>query len=245
MHYTEFCKAQTKHQRPPLGDDDFYHGLNQIALSYPTVLAEIEQMSIKHIPNVYQTIQRCIDTLLSCIGMLIGIIPFLAIAIAIKIDSRGPVFYRQKRVGKGGTVFQMIKFRTMRQDAERLVGAVWSVQADPRVTRVGAFLRKTRLDEMPQLFNILMGEMAFVGPRPERPEFVYQFTQYMPAFDRRHDVKPGIAGIAQLKNGYDTSSQSIYRKLRWDAQYLRKKCLTTDYRILYRTVMAVLRGKAK
>ena len=221
------------------------HGLNQIALSYPTVLAEIEQMSIKHIPSVYQTIQRCIDTLLSCIGMLIGIIPFLAIAIAIKIDSRGPVFYRQKQVGKGGTVFQTIKFRTMRQDTECLVGAVWSVQADPRVTRVGAFLRKTRLDEMPQLFNILMGEMAFVGPRPERPKLVCQFTKYMPAFDRRHDVKHGIAGIVQLKNGYDTSSQSIYRKLRWDAQYLRNKCLTTDYRILYRTVMAVLRGKAK
>ena len=170
-------------------------------------------------------------------------IPFLAIAIAIKIDSPCPIFYRQKRVGRGGSVFQMIKFRTMRHDAESATGAVWSADPDPRVTRVGAFLRELRLDELPQLLNIFKGEMTFVGPRPERPEFVYLFVQYMPAFDRRHDVKPGIAGMAQLMNSYDYSAKSIYRKLRWDAQYMRKKCLSTDFCILYRTVIAVLKGE--
>ena len=245
MHYTEHCKAQgipSIYRRSPLGDDDFYYTLNEIAEHRSTVLADIEQMSVKKLSKLYEGMQRCLDILLSSLGIVIGAIPFLVIAVGIKIDSAGPVFYRQRRVGRGGKVFQMIKFRTMRRDAERMTGAVWSAAHDPRVTRVGAFLREVRLDEIPQLFNILKGQMTFVGPRPERPEFVYQFTQYMPAFDRRHDVKPGIAGLAQMMNGYDNSAKSIYRKLRWDAQYLRKRCLMTDFFILFRTVVVVLRG---
>ena len=105
---------------------------------------------------------------------------------------------------------------------------------------LGILLRKLRLDEVPQLFNILNGDMTLVGPRLERPELVYQFTQYMPAFDRRHDVKPGIA---QIVNGYDSSSQSVYRKLRWDSLYIRKKCLMVDFCVLYRTILAVLKGQ--
>ena len=242
MHFTEYCKAQHLHQGAPTEANEFYQGLNQIAKNRCTVLADIQQMSVNPIPKFYEGVQRCLDILLSCLGLVIGAIPFLAIAIAIKVDSRGSVFYRQKRVGKGGKVFQMIKFRTMRQDAESKSGAVWSGDNDPRVTGVGAFLRKVRLDEMPQLLNILKGEMTFVGPRPERPEFVYRFIQYLPAFDRRHDVKPGIAGLAQMMNGYDNSSDSVYRKLRWDAEYMRRKCLVTDFFIFYRTVMAVVKG---
>ena len=242
MHYTEYCQAQSRHQGAPLENHDFYQEFNQLVKNRSTVLADIQQVSVNSIPKYFEVVQRCFDVLLSCLGLVIGAIPFLTIAIAIKIDSAGAVFYRQKRVGKGGKVFQMIKFRTMRQDAERMTGAVWSGDNDPRVTRVGAFLRKVRLDEMPQLFNILKGQMTFVGPRPERPEFVYQFIQYMPAFDRRHDVKPGIAGLAQMMNGYDNSSHSIYRKLRWDAEYMRRKCLMMDFFIFYRTVRAVLKG---
>ena len=140
-------------------------------------------------------------------------------------------------------MFHMLKFRTMKPDAEQMTGPVWATKHDPRFTRVGAVLRRVRLDEIPQLFNILKGEMTFVGPRPERPEFVYWFIKCMPAFGRRHDVKPGIAGFAQLKSGYDNSAMSVYRKVRWDAQYLRKKGLTKDFWILYRAVIAVLRGQ--
>ena len=242
MHYTEYCKAQGIHQDTPLALYDFHQGLKQISMDYPSVLAEIERMTPRRLSNLYEVMQRCLDILLGFVGILINAIPFLVIAIAIKIDSPGPVLYRQKRVGKGGKVFQMIKFRTMRQDAEHTTGPVWAAKHDPRVTRVGVFLRRMRLDEMPQLLNILKGDMTFVGPRPERPEFVYLFTEHIPAFDRRHDVKPGIAGIAQLMNGYDSSTKSIYRKLRWDAQYMQKKCMKTDIDILLRTIVAVLRG---
>jgi lipopolysaccharide/colanic/teichoic acid biosynthesis glycosyltransferase len=184
-----------------------------------------------------------LDILLSSVGILVCAIPFLVIAIAIKLDSPGRVFYRQARVGKGGEVFQIIKFRTMSDNAERGTGPVWAAVKDPRLTRVGAFLRGMRLDELPNLFNVLKGDMGLVGPRPERPEFVYWFIQYMSAFDRRHDVKPGITGLAQLKNGYDTSAASVYRKLRWDVEYIKRKCLSLDLWIIYCTVFAVLRGK--
>jgi lipopolysaccharide/colanic/teichoic acid biosynthesis glycosyltransferase len=189
--------------------------------------------------------QRVADIFLSGLGLITGAIPFLVIAIAIKIDSAGPVLYRQARVGKGGKVFQMFKFRTMYNDAERMTGPVWAAAQDPRSTRVGALLRRLRLDELPQLFNILMGDMTFVGPRPERPEFVYHFIRYMPAFDRRHEVKPGVTGLAQMKNGYDDSAMSIYKKIRWDMQYLKKRCMTMDLYVLRRTVVLVLKGEIK
>jgi len=243
MHYEEYCKARGVHQASPFATRDFYQELNRIAESRATVLADIDQMTTKKLSALYEVVQRCVDILLSCLGMLVGALPFFVIAVAIKIDSRGPVFYRQARVGKGGQVFQMVKFRTMLHNAEQVTGPVWAMNPDPRATRVGTFLRKVKLDELPQLFNILKGEMGFVGPRPERPEFVYRFVQDMPAFDRRHEVKPGIAGFAQLMSGYDNSAESIYRKLRWDVRYIQKKSLKTDFCVLCRTVIAVLRGK--
>ena len=243
MHYVEYCKAHGVPQTSPSATDDFYEEFNQIAMNRPTVLANIEQMPIKKLSKFHEATRRCVDVLLSCLGILFAAIPVLAIAIAIKIDSPGPVFYRQTRVGKRGRVFQIVKFRTMWHNAESTTGPVWTTTEDPRLTYVGTFLRKVRLDELPQLLNILKGDMAFVGPRPERPEFVYWFTRYMPAFDRRHDVTPGLTGFAQLRNGYDTSAYSVYRKLRWDTQYMRRRGLTKDLGVIYRTVIAVLKGE--
>ena len=242
MHYIEYCEARGIQNRSPLGTTDFYAQLEAIARNRSAVLADIENAPVRQVSRTYGAIQRLLDVCLSCLGLIVGSIPFLIIAIAVKIDSSGPILYRQARVGRHGSVFRMLKFRTMRCDAEQTTGPIWATALDPRLTRVGSFLRRFRLDEMPQLFNILIGDMTFVGPRPERPEFVYQFARYMPAFNRRHEVKPGIAGIAQMMNGYDTSAISVYRKIRWDMQYLKKRCLTTDLCILYRTVIGVLRG---
>ena len=207
MHYTEYCKARGIHQASPFATYDFYKKLHQIAISRSAALADIEQMSIKKLSKLYEFVQRCLDILLSCMGTFIGVIPSLVIAIAIKIDSPGPVFYRQTRVGKSGKIFQMIKFRTMCHNAESMTGPVWTATQDARLTRVGPFLRKARLDELPQLFNILKGEMTFVGPRPERPEFVYWFIRYLPAFDRRH-VRFGperLRFLKLLRSAYDIS----------------------------------------
>jgi len=243
MRYEEYCKARSIHQSSPLVDRNFYRELYHIAVSRAAVLNDIVCLPLPANSRGRAIAERCFDLLLSSFGLLVCAIPFLVIAIAIKMDSPGRVFYRQARVGKEGQVFYIIKFRTMTADAERGTGPIWAAAGDPRLTRVGAFLRKFRLDEMPNLFNILKGEMRLVGPRPERPEFVYSFTRYLPAFSRRHDVKPGIAGLAQLMNGYDTSAASVYRKLRWDVQYIKRSSLGTDVWILYRTVLAVLQGR--
>ena len=243
MYYEEYCKARYVYQSSPLVDCDFYQDLYRIAMSRRFVLKGIEYMPFEKSSVWGAALERGLDILLSSLGILVCAIPFLVIAIAIKLDSPGRVFYRQARVGKGGEVFQIIKFRTMSDNAERGTGPVWAAVKDPRLTHVGAFLRGMRLDELPNLFNILKGDMRLVGPRPERPEFVFWFIQYMSAFNRRHDVKPGLAGLAQLKNGYDTSAASVYRKLRWDVEYIKRKCLSLDLWIIYRTVFAVLRGK--
>ena len=243
MHYEEYCKEKQIRPISPVANRDFYQDLSEIAMKRTRVLADIENIALKGCGWSQQICIRGLDILLSCVGIIVCAIPFMIIGIAIKLDSPGPVFFRQTRVGKHGKIFQMIKFRTMCQGAESHTGPVWSIKNDPRRTRVGAFLRETKLDELPQLFNILMGSMSFVGPRPERPEFVYWFVRYMPAFDRRHDVKPGLTGLAQLMSGYDDSAASVYRKLRWDAQYLRKKCLMLDLWLIYRTLKAVYKGK--
>jgi len=243
MGYEAYCKAWDVHLTSPLSNDDFYQSLDKIAIRRSAVLAEIERMPIKNLSKLDGIISRGMDLLLCSVGLLVLAIPFLITSIVIKLSSPGPIFYRQARVGKGGRVFQIIKFRTMYNDAERGTGPIWAVTNDSRRTTVGAFLKQTRLDELPNLFNILKGEMAFVGPRPERPEFVYQFVQYIPAFNRRHEVTPGLTGLAQLRNGYDDSALSVYKKLRWDANYMKRKCLRLDLQILYHTGIAVLQGK--
>jgi sugar transferase (PEP-CTERM system associated) len=165
------------------------------------------------------------------------------IALAIKLSSPGPILYRQKRVGRGGLIFDCYKFRTMRPDAEAESGPTWASDDDPRITRLGSFLRRTRLDEIPQLWNVLRGDMAFVGPRPERPEFVEKLSQQIPYYSLRHMTRPGITGWAQINYGYGSSVEEAKEKLKYDLYYIRNACITLDLLIAFDTLRAVLVGR--
>jgi lipopolysaccharide/colanic/teichoic acid biosynthesis glycosyltransferase len=164
------------------------------------------------------------------------------VAIAVKLDSKGPVLYSQTRVGRMSRNFQVLKFRSMRTDAESANGAQWAAENDPRVTRLGQILRKYRLDELPQFINVIRGDMSFVGPRPERPEFVQDLRKTIPYYDERHTVRPGITGWAQVQYKYGASVEDAYNKLEYDLFYLKSLSLTFDLAILFRTVRIVLGG---
>jgi lipopolysaccharide/colanic/teichoic acid biosynthesis glycosyltransferase len=164
----------------------------------------------------------------------------LLAAIAIKLDSRGPVFYRQERLGQHNRPFMVIKFRSMRTDAEKDGKPRWAAVHDDRVTRVGHFIRRTRIDELPQLFNVLKGEMSMVGPRPERAYFVEQLTQQIPFFAVRHSVKPGITGWAQVNCPYGASVEDARLKLSYDLYYVCRRSVFLDLLILIATVRVVL-----
>ncbi len=194
-------------------------------------------------------VKRLMDIVLSTLGLFTGL-PFFALAaMAIKLDTPGDIFFRQERVGLDGREIRMVKFRTMRQDAEKDSGPVWAKEEDDRITRVGRLLRKTRMDEIPQLFNVFRGEMSLVGPRPERPFFVSQLDGAIPYYDERIiSVKPGITGLAQINEGYDTSIDSVKMKLLYDHAYGAsltrfRSFLAMDLYIIGRTVMIVLTGK--
>ena len=220
-------------------------------------------------------VNRIVKRSLDIIGASVGIIlctPFwIMVPIAIRLDSRGPVFYTQTRVGinrrrksrrcfplvqqhdrRGnerrrvnymGKPFQVIKFRTMVQDAEKLSGPVWATKDDSRITKLGRFLRKTRLDEIPQFVNVLKGDMSLVGPRPERPTFVRELSTQVADYSGRLDVKPGLTGLAQIENGYDSSVDSVANKVHFDLQYIRNWSLWYDIKIMFRTVVVVFTGK--
>jgi exopolysaccharide biosynthesis polyprenyl glycosylphosphotransferase len=184
----------------------------------------------------------CFDVILALL-LLIAAAPMLAvIAVAIKIDSAGPLFFRQVRVGLHGKTFVIYKFRSMRQDAEVETGPVWAVEQDPRVTTVGRLLRKFRLDEIPQLFNVLRGEMSLVGPRPERPYFVDQIERQIPLYGLRHYLKPGITGLAQVMHPYGGSIEDAHEKLQYEFYYAKHQSLLRDAEILLKTVKVVLCG---
>jgi lipopolysaccharide/colanic/teichoic acid biosynthesis glycosyltransferase len=165
---------------------------------------------------------------------------FLLIALLVKLDSPGPVFYRQWRVGRQGRVFRIWKFRSMRNDAESQSGPVWAKKDDPRATRVGSMLRKSHLDELPQLFNGVLGQMSLIGPRPERPEMVATLRDRIAGYERRLEVKPGITGLAQVKHRYDTTLKDVRDKIRYDAIYIRKACLLLDMKIAAVTIRKML-----
>jgi exopolysaccharide biosynthesis polyprenyl glycosylphosphotransferase len=185
-------------------------------------------------------LRRAIDLALG-VTLLVATFPLLVLAaIAIKLDSPGPVFYRQERVGQGGRTYTLFKFRSMRQDAEAGGKPVWATQQDARVTRVGRFLRLTRIDEIPQVFNVLKGDMAFVGPRPERPGFVGKLAAVIPHYDDRHTVKPGITGWAQVNYPYGASVEDARQKLAYDLYYVRRRSLFLDLLIIMATVRVVL-----
>ncbi|MBN1434915.1 sugar transferase [Candidatus Fermentibacterales bacterium] len=187
-------------------------------------------------------IKTTADYVLSLVFLLLGLPLLLLVALAIRLDSRGPVFYRQERVGKGGRVFRVFKFRSMVRDAERKSGPVWAGRDDPRVTRIGRILRKTRIDEMPQFLNVIRGEMSIVGPRPERPSFVAELASVYPFYPKRLTVKPGITGWAQVKRGYDTSMEDVAEKLKLDFYYMENQSLFLDLEILLRTIRVILTG---
>lgn len=167
----------------------------------------------------------------------------LMVALAVRLDSRGPVLYRQLRVGWKGDTFEILKFRSMRMDAETLKGAQWATVNDPRVTRIGKFLRKFRLDELPQFINVIRGDMSFVGPRPERPSFVAALRDEIPYYDERHSVRPGLTGWAQVQYPYGASVDDAYRKLEYDLFYLKNMSLFFDCAIIFQTIRIVLAGE--
>jgi sugar transferase (PEP-CTERM system associated) len=191
-----------------------------------------------------QIIERTFDILTSVLLLLPALPLMLMAAIAIRLEDgwNAPVFYRQLRVGRYNQTFQILKFRSMCQNAEE-EGAVWALPRDPRITKVGACLRKTRIDELPQLINVLRGDMSFVGPRPERPEFVDALSQSIPYYRSRHAVKPGITGWAQLCYPYGASEQDALEKLQYDLFYVKHRSLILDFAIVLQTVEVVLWGK--
>jgi len=188
-------------------------------------------------------LRRVLSFLLSIICLLV-VSPLLpVIALLIKLTSRGPVLYRQRRVGRNATIFACYKFRTMREDAEADVGPTWAGDDDPRVTSVGRWLRRMRLDEVPQLWNVLRGEMAFVGPRPERPEFVEWLAREIPYYHLRHIVRPGITGWAQVRYQYGASLEEAREKLKYDLYYIKNLSLSLDLFILSESAKIVLLGR--
>jgi exopolysaccharide biosynthesis polyprenyl glycosylphosphotransferase len=180
------------------------------------------------------------DVAVAGLGVLLVSPLMPVLALLIKLDSPGPIFFRQVRVGQGDKEFTLIKFRSMRQDAESATGAVWAEQDDARVTRLGRLLRKYRLDEIPQLFNVLHGDMSLVGPRPERPEFVAKLAEMIPYYSERHFVKPGVTGWAQVCYPYGASVQDAIEKLRYDLYYVKNLSIFFDIRIMLRTIAVIL-----
>jgi len=193
-------------------------------------------------PEWEKKAKRLLDILVSFLILFISAPATIFTAIAIKFDSKGPILFKQERAGKNGKVFDVYKFRSMMHDAEKFSGPVWSTKGDPRITRVGRFIRKVRIDEIPQMINVLKGEMSLVGPRPERPYFVEKLTEEIPLYKRRLKVRPGVTGWAQVKHKYDESVEDVKTKLNFDLFYIENMSLRMDLKILFRTVFVVLFG---
>ena len=273
-HAPETSAAQRRHNSPVAWFlSEFVLGPLFLALTHTYTF--VIPRSISSTVDVRIWVQRVIKRILDIVGSSVGLVLatplFIILPILIKLDSSGPVFYSQIRVGRNrrkrarraynvavdnshrrrerrrddvlGQPFKVIKFRTMCVDAEKHSGPVWATKNDSRVTRIGGFLRRCRLDEVPQLFNVLKGEMSLVGPRPERPVFVKSLVEEVPNYRRRLTVKPGITGLAQIENGYDVSVNSVVNKIRTDLRYIDNWSLLADIRILLRTIVVVLTGK--
>ena len=223
--------------------------------------------------SLNESLKRLFDILGALVGLILTSVLFLIISILIKLDSKGPVFYTQLRVGQNqrrrsrrklaadiyterrngdrrnvnlnGRPFTIYKFRTMREDAEKKCGPVWASDNDPRITSVGRILRYLHLDELPQLINILKGDMSFVGPRPERPYFVTQFAAQIPKYNERLNIKPGLTGLAQIKCGYDQSVESVKTKLLYDLYYCQKNSFYHYMKILLLTIFRTVLNKIK
>jgi len=189
-----------------------------------------------------ELLKRVLDLFAATVGLALSAPLMLLVGLAVRFDSKGPVLYRQTRVGRMGKTFELLKFRSMRTDAEHLTGAQWATQDDPRVTRVGRFIRKYRLDELPQFINVIRGHMSFVGPRPERPYFVEELRNVIPYYDERHSVRPGITGWAQVQYPYGASVEDAFKKLEYDLFYLKNVSLVFDLAIIFQTIRIVTGG---
>jgi sugar transferase (PEP-CTERM system associated) len=188
--------------------------------------------------------KRLADVVLASLAMIAALPIMGLIAIAVRLTSKGPVFYHQRRVGRHGALFTVHKFRTMRHGAEAESGPVWASKAgDPRLTPIGGWLRRARLDELPQLVNIIRGEMSLVGPRPERPEFVSALTEQIPYYGQRHVVRPGLSGWAQIRYTYGASTEDALQKLQYDLYYIKNLSIALDLYIMFETIKTIVLRK--
>ena len=208
------------------------HGFPLIEIS-PQLMAPWEEFA-----------KRLFDLCVSGLVLAVGLPLWVVIAVAIRLDTSGPIFYRQERVGKDGRHFEIVKFRSMRADAERQ-GARWASRKDPRVTRIGRILRQLHLDEVPQVLNVLKGEMSMIGPRPERPVFVEQLSKDIPLYSRRLKVRPGVTGWAQVSQRYDETIEDVRKKVQYDLFYIENMSLRLDFKIILYTVFHVILGKGR
>ena len=221
---------------------DFYSVIGGMARTehiYGLPLIEVLPIPM---PAWQQYTKRLIDLTVALLVLVVGLPLWIGITIAVATTSKGGAIYRQNRVGRKGRTFTMYKFRTMRQDAEAQTGPVWASKDDPRYTPVGGWLRRTRLDEIPQLWNVLRGDMSLVGPRPERPYFVEKLIGKIPLYSRRHRIRPGITGWAQVMWHYDSSLEDVQQKVKFDLFYIENMSLSMDLKILLRTFQAVISG---
>lgn len=224
---------------------DFYQLVSGLSKTNQIFGMPLVEISPEPMPLWERTVKRTFDIIVSTL-VLIVTFPFLIlIGLTVRLDSPGPAIYRQKRVGRNEKPFIIYKFRTMVNDAERQSGPTWAQKDDPRVTRVGYWLRKLRLDELPQFFNVLKGDMSLVGPRPERAYFVEQFKNQIPLYTRRLRVRPGITGWAQVKWKYDSSLDDVREKTKFDLFYIENISLRMDAKILINTFITILKGKGQ
>jgi sugar transferase (PEP-CTERM system associated) len=199
-----------------------------------------------HKPRFLRSVKRLGETGLAALALLVAAPIMALVALAVKLSGPGPVLYHQTRVGEGGREFPLLKYRTMRRDAEASSGPVWAAaENDPRISRVGKLLRKSRLDELPQLWNVLRGDMSFVGPRPERPHFVEKLRKVIPYYDERHAVRPGITGWAQVKFPYGSTLEDAEGKLEYDLFYVKHMSLLLDVAIVLETAKVMLLGRGR
>jgi lipopolysaccharide/colanic/teichoic acid biosynthesis glycosyltransferase len=224
---------------------DFYTIIGGMARSEHMYGVPMIEVLPEPIPAWEQTAKRLMDAGISLLVLLLGLPLWLAIGVLVRLTSPGPAIYCQQRVGRYGNVFTMYKFRTMRQNAEASTGPVWATEDDPRYTNIGRILRKTRIDEVPQFWNVLKGDMSLVGPRPERPYFVNKLMEEIPLYNRRHRVKPGLTGLAQVKWKYDSCLDDVRQKVKYDLFYIENMSLRMDAKILFQTIRAAFRSNGQ
>ncbi|MEE9166766.1 MAG: sugar transferase [Candidatus Neomarinimicrobiota bacterium] len=224
---------------------DMYEVVSGLARTEHIYGIPLVQINPEIMTSQQRYLKRLIDLVMSFL-VLVPLFPvWLVVAAAIKINSKGPIFYRQERMGQNGRRFIVSKFRSMVHNAESHTGPIWAMEDDPRITKVGKFLRRFRLDEMPQFINVLKGDMSVVGPRPERPYFVEKLMEQFPFYYRRYKIRPGITGWAQIKHSYDSTVEDVRQKLKYDFFYIENLSLSLDFMIMFRTAAVMMSGKGQ